>query len=62
LVVIISFVGFNRVDETVGIIFGLFVVGGLAVLSVGEIIAWETTYTAGFALLIMFGIAIVRKG
>ena len=62
LVVIISFVGFNRVDETVGIIFGLFVVGGLAVLSVGEIITWETTYTAGFALLIMFGIAIVRKG
>ena len=62
LVVIISFVGFNRVDETVGIIFGLFIVGGLAVLSVGEIIAWETTYTAGFALLIMFGIAIVRKG
>ena len=62
LVVVISLVGFNRVDETIGIMFGLFVVGGLAVLSAGEILTWETTYTAGFAVLIMFGIAIVRKG
>ena len=62
IVVIFGLVGFNRVDETVGIVFGLFVVGGLAVLSAGAIVAWETTYTAGFAVLVMFGIAIVRKG
>jgi len=61
IVVIFATVGFNRVNETVGIVFGLFIVGGLAVLSNGEIISWATTFTAGFAVVIMWAIATTRK-
>ena len=61
LVVIFATVGFNRVNETVGIVFGLFIIGGLAVLSNGEIISWATTFTAGFAVVIMWAIATTRK-
>ena len=61
IVVIFATVGFNRVNETVGIVFGLFIVGGLAVSSNGEIISWATTFTAGFAVVIMWAIATTRK-
>lgn len=61
IVVIFAMVGFNRVNETVGIVLGLFIVGGLAVLSNGLIISWATTFTAGFAVVIMWAIATTRK-
>ena len=61
IVVIFAMVGFNRVNETVGVVLGLFIVGGLAVLSNGLIISWATTFTAGFAVVIMWAIATTRK-
>jgi len=61
IAVIASMIGFNRVNESVGIIFGLFMIGGLAVLSNGEIISWASTFTVGFAVLIMWAITQTRK-
>ena len=61
IAVIASMVGFNRVNESVGIIFGLFMIGALAVLSNGEIISWASTFTVGFAVLIMWAIGTTRK-
>lgn len=60
MVAIFAMVGFNRVNHTVGAVMGLFIVGGLAVLSNGEIISWATTFTAGFAVVIMWAIATTR--
>ena len=61
IAVICSMIGFNRVNETVGIIFGLFMIGALAVLSNGEIISWASTFTVGFAVLVMWAISTTRK-
>lgn len=61
IAVICSMIGFNRVNETVGIIFGLFMIGALAVLSNGSIISWASTFTVGFAVLVMWAIGTTRK-
>lgn len=61
IAIICSMIGFNRVNETVGIVFGLFMVGALAVLSNGSIISWDSTFTVGFAVLMMWAIGMVRK-
>lgn len=61
IAVIASMIGFNRVNESVGIIFGLFMIGALAVLSNGEIISWASTFTVGFAVLVMWAITTTRK-
>lgn len=61
IAVIASMIGFNRVNETVGIVFGLFMIGALAVLSNGEIISWASTFSVGFAVLIMYAITSTRK-
>ena len=54
-------VGFNRVDEKVGIVIGVMIIGGLAALSNGAIIAWDTTYTTATGLLILWTISYLRK-
>lgn len=58
MVVIIGMVGFNRADETVGGVFLLFIVGGLAVF---EIVAWPTVMTAGIVLAMVVIIGSRRK-
>ena len=61
IAVIVSMIGFNRVNETVGMIFGLITLGAMSVLSNGSIISWASTFTVGFAVLIMWAISTTRK-
>ena len=56
--IIISMVGFNRVNPSVGLIFTLFIIGGLAVFG---IIQWPTIMTAGLIIIAMFIIGSTRK-
>ena len=58
IVVIIGMVGFNRVNESVGAIFFMALVGGLAFF---EVIAWPTALTGAIAVVIMLVIASTRK-
>lgn len=54
IVIIISMIGFNRIDETVGVIFNTFFIFGLAFF---EIIHWETAMIGFFAVGVVFAIA-----
>lgn len=56
--VIIGMVGFNRKNESVGGVFLLFIMGGLAYF---EIIAWPAVMTAGLVLVVIVVIGSTRK-
>ncbi len=56
--IILSMIGLNRVNESVGIIFGIFMIGALSVF---QIIPWQSTLTASLALIAMWAITTTRK-
>ena len=56
--IILSMMGMNRVNETVGVVFSIIVIGGLSVF---QIIPWYSTLTASLALILIFTIASTRK-
>lgn len=58
IAIIISMVGMNRVNPSVGLVFSVFIIGGLAVFG---IIEWPTIMTAGIVLIAMFIIGSTRK-
>jgi len=58
MVIIISMIGFNRVNETVGAIFNIIFIGALSFF---EIIELSTTIFAAVALVLMLVIITTRK-
>ena len=56
--VIISMIGFNRVNHIVGVVFGVIMFG---VLGWFGIIQWYTALTGGIATVMMLAIASQRK-
>jgi len=58
IAIIISMVGLNRVNESVGVVFSILIIGGLAVFG---IIEWPTIMTASIVLIAMVIIASTRK-
>ena len=56
--VIASMIGFNRVNESVGVILSVIMIGGLSVF---QIIQWETTFTASLALVVLWAYTNTRK-
>ena len=58
IAIIISMVGLNRVNESVGVVFSILIIGGLAVFG---IIEWPTIMTASVVLIAMVIIASTRK-
>jgi len=56
--VIIAMIGFNRVNETVGAIFAVVILGGLTFF---EIVVWQTFMFGTMAAVIMLVIASTRK-
>ena len=53
-----SMIGFNRVNESVGVILGVIVIGGFSVF---QLIQWETTFTASLALIVLWAYTNTRK-
>lgn len=58
LIIIGSMIGFNRVNETVGVIFNVFLIGVLAYF---EIIEFPTIFFGALALIIMLVIGSTKK-
>ena len=58
IVIIVSMIGFNRVNETVGALFNIIFRGALAFF---EIIELSTTIFAAIALVLMLVIITTRK-
>jgi hypothetical protein len=58
LVVIISMIGLNRVNESVGVIFNLVFLGGLSIFGIIEL---PTLIFGAMAVLVVFGITTTRK-
>lgn len=58
IAIIISMVGMNRVNPSVGLVFSIFIIGGLAVFG---IIEWPTIMTASIVLIAMFIIGSTKK-
>ena len=56
--VIVSMIGFNRVNESVGVILSVVMIGALSVF---QIIQWETTFTASLALVVLWAYTNTRK-
>ncbi len=56
--VIASMIGFNRVNESVGVILSVIMIGALSVF---QIIQWETTFTASLALVVLWAYTNTRK-
>lgn len=61
IVVMFSMVGMNRVNEAVGVIFCVAVIGGLSVVGVFGIITWPTALSGIVVLLIGLAIVTTRK-
>lgn len=61
LVVMFSMVGMNRVNEAVGVIFCVAVIGGLSVVGVFGIITWPTALSGIVVLIIGLAIVTTRK-
>lgn len=58
IAVMASMIGFNRINESVGVILGVIMIGGFSVF---QIIQWETTFTASLALVILWAYTNTRK-
>lgn len=56
--VTISMIGFNRINESVGVILSVLIIGGLSIF---QIIQWETTFTASLALAVLWAYTNTRK-
>ena len=53
-----SMIGFNRINESVGVILGVIMIGGFSVF---QLIQWETTFTASLALVVLWAYTNTRK-
>lgn len=58
IAIILSMVGLNRVNESVGLVFSIAIIGGLAVFG---IIEWPTIMTASLVLIALLVISSTRK-
>ena len=58
IAVMASMIGFNRINESVGVILGIIVIGGFSVF---QLIQWETTFTASLALVVLWAYTNTRK-
>ncbi len=56
--VTISMIGFNRINESVGVILSVLMIGGFSVFG---LIQWETTFTASLALAVLWAYTNTRK-
>lgn len=56
--VIVSMIGFNRINESVGVILSVVMIGAFSVF---QIIQWETTFTASLALAVLWAYTNTRK-
>ncbi len=56
--VTISMIGFNRINESVGVILSVLMIGGFSIFG---LIQWETTFTASLALAVLWAYTNTRK-